>query len=135
MEMDKSKSLQELEGVDEGDPKSAPTNMIRRCMELHRTPLEQWSAEDCRLMLGQKFSPKFLVPMALEFLDENPPEEGTMYPGALLNSVLRLPSSFWMENQEWFGQVQEIALELESLRRSLEVLSPAIHTFQTLMVE
>ena len=133
--MDKSKSLQELEDVDEGDPKSAPTNMIRRCMTLHRTPLEQWNAEDCRLMLGQKFSPQILVPMALGFLGENPLEGGIMYPGALLNSLLKLPSSFWIKNPNWFGQVQEIALELESLRRSIEELSPAIHTFQTLIVE
>ena len=132
--MDKSKSLQELEGVDEGDPETAPTNMVRKCMKLHRAPLSQWNAEDCRLMLGQRFSPQYLVPLALEFLSENPLEGGTMYPGALLNSVIRLPSSFWMENREWFGQVQEIALELESLRRSIEDLSPTIHKFQTLMV-
>ena len=84
--MDKSKSLQELENYDQGDPKGAPTGLIKRCLELHRTPLEEWSADDCRLMLGQKFSPQFLVPLALEWLQKDPLEDGMRYPGALLRS-------------------------------------------------
>lgn len=32
--MDSSKSLQQLEGEDWGGPGGAPTNMVRRCLEL-----------------------------------------------------------------------------------------------------
>ena len=133
--MDKSKSLQELVGVDEGDPESAPTNMVRRCMTLHRTPLEQWNADDCRLMLGQRFSPRYLVPLALEFLSKDPLEEGHMYPGALLGSVLRLPADFWIHEQELWYEVNEIVRELEELRQSIEGLAPEIKGFQTLQAQ
>lgn len=130
--MDLSKSLQELEGYDAGDPKTKTTLMVRRCLTLHRTPLEQFSAEDCRLMLGQQFSPQLLVPLALEFLSENPLEGGTMYPGALLNGVLRLPADFWMEEQELWWQINEIVTEVELLKESIEELAPAIESFKTL---
>ncbi len=130
--MDKSKSLQQLEGYDQGDPKGAPTNMVRRCLTLHRTPLEQWEAEDCRLMLGQKFSPRYLVPLALEFLAKDPLEAGHMFPGALLNSVLRLPADFWIYEQELWYEVNKIVSELEELRHSIEALAPEIKGFQTL---
>ena len=133
--MDKSKSLQELEGYDAGDPKTKTTPMVRRCLTLHRTPLEQWNAEDCRLMLGQKFSPRYLVPLALEFLSENPLEGGTMYPIALLNSVLRLPADFWLEEQELWWQINEIVTEVEIIQQSIEELTPEIEKFKSLQPE
>ena len=128
--MDKSKSLQELEGVDEGDPEGAPTNMVRRCLELHRTPLEQWSAEDCRLMLGQKFSPQFLVPIALKFLADDPLESGEMYSGALLNNVLKVPGDFWVNHSELWWKVNEIVTEVEFQKRAIEELEPEIENFK-----
>ena len=133
--MDKSKSLQELEGYDAGNPENAPTDMIRRCLQLHRTPLNQWSAEDCRLMLGQKFSPQFLVPLALEWLGKDPLQECDFYPGDLLQNVLGLPAEFWINEQDLWWLVNEIVSEVEALRRSIEDLTPAIKTFQTLMGE
>ena len=135
MIVDKSKSLHELEGYDAGDPKTKTTPMVRRCLTLHRTPLEQWNADDCRLMLGQKFSPRYLVPLALEFLNEDPLEEGFMYPGALLNSVLRLPAEFWMHEQELWYEVNSIVEQLEELRQSIEKLAPEIKNFKTLQTE
>ena len=130
--MDKSKSLQQLEAFDMGDPEGAPTNMVRRCLTLHRTPLEQWSAEDCRLMLGQGFSPQILVPLALEFLYVNSMEAGTMYDGALLDSVLRLPANFWADEPELWWQVNEIVTEIEFLKEAIEDLAPRIENFKTL---
>ena len=130
--MDKSKSLQELEGYDAGDPKTKTTPMVRRCLTLHRTPLEQWSAEDCRLMLGQKISPQLLVPLAIEFLQINPLEG--MVPGSLLDFVLRLPEEFWRENPEYWWMLQETLLEVEMLREEIERLLPAIDNFKTIEI-
>ena len=135
MKINRAKSLQELENLDQGDPKTAPTNMVKRCLELHRTPLEQFNAEDCRLMIGQKFSPHLLVPIALEFLADDPLESGTMYTGALLASVLQLPAEFWKEHSELWWQVNEAVSDVEDLRQAIEELSPAIREFQILQTE
>ena len=133
--MDKSKSLQQLESYDTGDPETAPTDMIRRCLELHRTPLQQWSAGDCRLMIGQNFSPQILVPLALEWLEKDPLQECGFYPGDLLQNVLELPAQFWMDNSELWWLVNEIVSDLEGLRQAIEELSPAVKQFQTLQVD
>ena len=133
--MDTSKSLQELENFDMGDPKGAPTDMIQRCLTLHRTPLNQWNAEDCRLMLGQKFNPHILVPLALRFLNENLFEGGTMIDGALIHNVLRLPTDFWIEQQDLWWQVSEIVSEVEGVQRTIEELEPEIERFKTLQVK
>ena len=133
--MDKSKSLHELEGYDAGDPKTKTTPMVRRCLTLHRTPLEQWNADDCRLMLGQKFSPQILVPLALEWLETNPLEEGIMYPGALLNSVLNLPAEFWLDEPELWWQGNAIVTDVEIIREAIEEMTPQIKAFQTLQVQ
>ncbi len=133
--MDKSKSLQELENDDWGEPDEAPTNMIKRCLAARRVPLGEMSAEQCRLLLGQKISPLFLVPIALEFLARDPLEESEMYPGALLNSVLNLPADFWMNQSELWYEVNQIVEELESLRQTIEDLAPQIKAFQTLQAE
>ncbi len=132
MLMDTSKSLQELENFDMGEPESAPTDMIRRCLILHRTPLEQWNAEDCRLMLGQKFSPRYLIPIALEFLVGNPMESGDFYPGALLQNILSLPSDFWIKEQDLWWQVHDAVIEVESLKKAIEDLAPQIEKFKKL---
>ena len=130
--MDTSKSLQALEGYDEGDPKGAPTPMIRRCLELHRTPLAQFSAEDCRLMIGQGFGLEFLVPLATEFLSENPFPglvPGVLDPG-LLRFVLRLPADFWRANPEFWWMLQETVLEVEMLRDEIIAMTPVIENFR-----
>lgn len=134
--MDTSKSLQELENNEWGEPDEAPTPLVQKCLALRRVPLAQLSAENCRLLLGQQISPRYVVPLALKFLADNPLEGGgTMAPGAILGHILRLPAQFWVDHPELWWQTNEIVGELESLRQTLEELSPDIETFRTLRAE
>ena len=134
--MDFSKSLQELDGEDWGDPKGAPTNMVARCLEARRVPLNQLSAEQCRLLLGQKIGVSLLIPIALRFLADNPMEEGTIgVRGALLQNVLRQPEDFWQAHPSLWWDVKEIVFEMENIRNAIEALGPLMREFEELKVQ
>jgi len=46
-------------------------------------------------MIGQNISLDFLIPIAMEKLDQNPLAEGSFYAGDLLVNVLRSNPRFW----------------------------------------
>jgi hypothetical protein len=88
-------TIQQMEGEDWGDPGPDSTVLIRRCGELRRKPLTEFTVEDLRIMLGQQIAVPILLPIALDVLVENPLAEGDFYSGDLLWAVLRLPASVW----------------------------------------
>lgn len=55
-DIDLGKSIEELEGESFGDPSLAPTNMVKRCLLLTRTPIGDLLIDDLRLLIGQGFS-------------------------------------------------------------------------------
>ena len=40
------KSLEELEKQDWGDPATAPTNLVKRCIELSKVPVDRFTISD-----------------------------------------------------------------------------------------
>jgi hypothetical protein len=93
-QFDRSKSIQQLEGEDWGDP-TFHTHLVRECYRLRRVPLRDFTAENLRIMIGQNIGLEYLVPLALERLQAEPYAEGDLYPGDLLVNVLRsAPSRF-----------------------------------------
>ena len=78
-------------------PDSGPddTSLIRRCTELRRKPVAEFTVEDLRIMLGQQIGVSVLLPLAVQVLLRDPLAEGDYYPGDLLRNVLRLPDSEW----------------------------------------
>lgn len=51
--------------------------------------------ENLRLLIGQNIGLPFLVPLAIEWLRQDPLAEGGCYAGDLLASVLRSEAAFW----------------------------------------
>ena len=94
----RNKTIQALEKQDFGNPDEAPTPLTKRCLELTKKPLNEFSAEDLRLMIGQRFSLNYLIPLAFDFLKENLLTEGDLYPGDLLKSVQSVNETFWESN-------------------------------------
>ena len=68
---DKQQSLEALEGEGYGDSSTAPTGLVKRCIELSKKPLDEFTASDLRVMIGQQFGLPYLVPIALEKLTFN----------------------------------------------------------------
>jgi hypothetical protein len=58
----RNQTLQNLENRNFGDPTNAPTNMVKRCLELCTVPVGRFTVEDLRLMIGQQFELSYLIP-------------------------------------------------------------------------
>ncbi|MEH0822107.1 MULTISPECIES: contact-dependent growth inhibition system immunity protein [unclassified Micromonospora] len=88
-------TVEQLEREVWPDPGPDATFLIKRCAELRRKPLAEFTVEDLRIMLGQGIGVPALLPRAVQVLLRDPLAEGDHYPGDLLSTVLRLPDSAW----------------------------------------
>ncbi|MFG2167869.1 contact-dependent growth inhibition system immunity protein [Micromonospora chersina] len=88
-------TIEQLERDVWPDPGPDATFLVRRCTELRRKPLAEFTVEDLRIMLGQGLGVPVLLPLAVQVLLREPLTEGDHYPGGLLHNVLRLPESAW----------------------------------------
>lgn len=116
---DKSKSLEELEGVIWNEP-TWSSHVITECHKLRKIPLSDLTPEELRLLIGQNVSLDYLIPLALELLNADPLVEGDCYCGDLLNAVLRADSHFWVKNSDLRGKASSIAASAVSKLHSLE---------------
>ncbi|EBA16050.1 hypothetical protein RSK20926_05542 [Roseobacter sp. SK209-2-6] len=89
--MSRSKTLEQLEGCNWPDPEFA-SHLVLTCHRLKKKPLNDFTVEDLRIMISQKFSLEFLLPIALERLKENPLCSGDFFEGDLLQAVLKVPA-------------------------------------------
>jgi hypothetical protein len=94
------KSLQNLEKRLSDDSSIWPSYLVKRSSELIKTPLNEFTTEGLRLMIGQEFGLLYLVPLAIEKLTEDLFAEGDYYPGDLLAMLLKIKPAFWHENQQ-----------------------------------
>jgi hypothetical protein len=116
---DRRKSLQELESDDWGEPEYH-SYLVQTCHRLRRVPLADFTAGDLRIMIGQKISLLFLVPLALEKLEEDPLVEANIYPGDLLNVVLDVPETFWSIHTDMRDVLRQIVAKAKELHTSLD---------------
>ena len=87
-------SLRELAPT--GPPLTALTTaLVARCEALRDKPLQDFTIEDLRLLVGQQIGLRWVVPLALTHLTENLFSEGDYYAGDLLTSVLRVENDYW----------------------------------------
>jgi hypothetical protein len=89
-------------------PLDDTTNLIRRVTSLRKVPLNEFTTEDLRLMIGQDVSLDYLIPVALELLEEYAFIEGDFYEGDLLIGVTRIDSQFWVDNPEYKNRIDQI---------------------------
>ena len=98
----KQKSLEALENKSWGDSSDKDTNLVKRCTALSKLPLDTFTAGDLRVMIGQKFSLFYLIPLAIEKLKEDLFVDGDFYEGDLLENVLKVDAKFWNENEAYW---------------------------------
>jgi hypothetical protein len=101
-------SLENLENHNWGDTANAPTNLVQRCIELSKIPVCDFSLSDLRLMIGQKFGLQFLVPLAIEKIQDDIFIEIDYYEGDLLSSILEIDTSFWNYNENHWTQLNKL---------------------------
>lgn len=122
------KSIENLEKQDFSNPIDAPTNMVKRCLELCKVPLDQFSVEDLRLMIGQDFSLRYLIPLAIEHLKTDIFVEGDLFPGDLLKNVLSVDTNFWINNKPLWTEVSDL---IKNRRDELASNKIPMSTFDT----
>ena len=115
----RKKTLEQLENDIWSEP-DLDSYLLSTCHALRKKPIGKFTVEDLRVMLGQSIGIKFILPIALDILMENPLAEGDFYPGDLLGAVLRLKNSTWITYPEWREKVRSIIDKMEEMITSIE---------------
>ena len=112
------KTLENLEKKIWGKPEY-DSYLVKRCHELRKVPLNQFTTEDLRIMIGQEIGLSFLIPLALEVLNKNLFAEGDLFEGDLLINALNIDSEFWQDNKPYWETLNLLIsgrlLELEEM--------------------
>jgi hypothetical protein len=124
----RNKSINALEKKDRDDS-SFDSYLVKRCSQLAKIPLCDFTIEDLRIMIGQGFSLNYLIILALEVLQENILAEGDYYPGDLLKNVIAIPFDFWIANKNLYLQLKQIIINQQS---SLKQVNISIDTFMAI---
>jgi hypothetical protein len=79
-------------------------------------------------MIGQGIGLPFLMPLAVERLEEEPLAAGDYYPGDLLQAVLRADEEFWSCHLDSFQRVRKVVGRVKDWLPSLdEINRPTVH--------
>lgn len=96
---DQRKTLEQLENNYWGDP-VYDSNVVVDSYRLRKVPLKDLTPENLRLMLSQSIGIKYLVPVALEMLENNFFVETDFGTGYLLRSLIMIDIAYWYDNRE-----------------------------------
>ncbi|MFX3649320.1 MAG: contact-dependent growth inhibition system immunity protein [Paenibacillus sp.] len=119
LQIDQAKNLEELEGEYWSEPNFV-SSLVIQVHKLRKKPLRDLNDEDLRLLIGQRMSLTFLLPLALERLIQNPLRSGDLYTGDLFCSVLKVGKEYWKEHKELKNEVDEVIRAYEEARETLE---------------
>jgi hypothetical protein len=119
------RTLEQLEGETWPEP-DFESHVVETCHRLRSKPLDDFTVEDLRIMIGQKIGLVHLLPLAIKNLKHDPLAEGAYYPGDLLMSVIQA-ESFVASSPDLLRSVLDLADQAmarladddETLRREL----------------
>ncbi|TCR65675.1 contact-dependent growth inhibition system immunity protein [Bosea sp. BK604] len=103
-----SLTLEQLTGHRVGDPKDAPTGMIRTIYEAYKKPLDQLSDWDIRLLVSQYQGYPYVLDLVWPKLEADPLFDGGLYPGDVLVSLVRAEDDMWAERPDYRARLQAL---------------------------
>jgi hypothetical protein len=92
------RTLESLEGV-VWPPPDFHSHLVNTVHRLRKKPIDEFTTEELRIVIGQGEGFKYLLPLALDILEADPLAEGDFYPGDLFVAVAR--------NKNWLGKHRE----------------------------
>jgi hypothetical protein len=110
-------TLEELERSNWGEP-TYRSHLVTQCHRLRRVQLRSLTVENLRILIGQNIGLPFLIPLAIEKLQQNPLAEGDFYPGDLLCAVLRAEPEFWKSHADSRSEIRSICERARELAGS-----------------
>lgn len=106
------RTLTQLENHDWGPP-TYDSHLVTECHRLRNVPLRELGIEELRTLIGQVIGLTYVVPIAIEKLQENPWAEGDLYPGCLMKTVAKVPADYWSENPAMILRFQSVLDKVE----------------------
>jgi hypothetical protein len=103
--------------------------LITRCHELRTKPVQDFTAEDLHIMIGQQVALRPLVQLALDRLRPDSVIEDDDYPTDLLASVLRVDPAFWERSPDSDIEVHKLAVGARERFKLAPELRELIETF------
>lgn len=82
--------------------------MVDKVHRLRTIQIEKLEAKDIRLLIGQNVGLKFLIPVALDILQDNIFVDTELFEGDLLKSVITVDNTFWNDNKELKDQLDDL---------------------------
>jgi hypothetical protein len=95
-----------------------PTNLVKKCFYIRKKKLRDLMPEDLRILVSQKMSLKYTVPLSIQVLNKDLMIDSGFYPGDLLEAVLKVSPDFWREegNKKLAVELTDIiALKFENI--------------------
>lgn len=102
------KTLEHLEKDYWGKP-TFDSYLVRRTHEIRKLPLSALTNDDIAMMLRQKFSLDYIVPLAIDLLQKDLlafGENGNE--GAIMDAILELPANFWNSNKNYWEHMHKM---------------------------
>lgn len=115
--IDINKSIEELDNDYWGEP-TFDSYVITTCHKARQKPLKLLSNEEIRCLIGQKIGLRFLLPIAVETLKNEPLIDVTYFEGDLLLTLLRLDIEDWQDNED---ELKHFIVILQSNRPQIEM--------------
>ncbi|AOG03953.1 hypothetical protein BSY19_3390 [Bosea sp. RAC05] len=123
-----SLTLEQLTGTDVGSVDEASTNMVGDLIGAWKTPLDQLTGREIRLLISQQDGYPYVLDLVWPMLEDDPLLEAEFYPGDILSSLMRADDTAWRDRPNYKRRLKalyERALrrpddETEALRESLE---------------
>lgn len=94
--------------------------LIKTCTSLRKKQLGDFSIEDLRVMISQNIGLHYLIPIAIEKLNENILVEGDYYEGDLLIAVLTSDVAFWKTDYTKYKIVSDLFERNEQLLKDFD---------------
>ena len=117
--MDRSKTLEELDGQRWDDPPADSTGLIKDVHRLRRIPVEDLTDDDTRLLLLQNVGSDWLVEVALDRLTDDP-MAGDLYPGDLLHAVLETQAGYWDSHPDQLMRLWDVRQTVAGLEHDVK---------------
>jgi len=98
---DLSLTLEELTGVDAGDPDDAPTYMVASIIRSWKKPLNQLSDEEIGRLIVQHDGYPHVLDLVWPKLESDPLLDGGYYRGDVLSNLIRGNAAIWTDRPEY----------------------------------
>ncbi|WP_230396229.1 contact-dependent growth inhibition system immunity protein [Streptomyces blattellae] len=120
--IDRTKSLEQLEGERWGDPPADSTSLVRTIYEWRRRPIGTLEPHELARLIGQNVGLRWLLPLGVEILREEAIGQaaGGFLDGDLLYAVVTRSPDVWTADPELGRQLKTTVSMLTELSRYLK---------------